>query len=134
MKQPSDLVITIFDAALLRTASLLVPSLLREEWCREWFAELWHVRHSYVSIDDTFSWESQRESHRLLSRSFPLISAMLRCSQPAKGTSLRLCHIHGFAGHTLFVVIRRTGTLLCYLAPSAGSAGRKRSRALPDQI
>jgi len=32
--------------ALLRVASVLVPSNLRAEWLREWLAELWHVRQS----------------------------------------------------------------------------------------
>lgn len=110
MKQPSDLVITIFDAALLRTASLLVPSLLREEWCREWFAELWHVRHSYVSIDDTFSWESQREITAFCLGAFP--DALCLRSQPAKGTAAPV-HIHGSAGHTLLLL--SAALALCFV-------------------
>jgi hypothetical protein len=98
MKQPSDLVISIFDVTLLRTASLLVPSLHREEWHREWLAELWHVRRSYVSIDDTFSWESQREITAFCLGAFP--DALCLRSQPAKGSTAPV-HIHGSAGHTL---------------------------------
>lgn len=97
MKQSSDLVISLFDAALLRTASLLVPAPLREDWRREWSAELWHVRHSYVSVDDTFSWESQREITAFCLGAFP--DALCLRSQPAKGNAA--AHIHGSAAHTL---------------------------------
>lgn len=34
----------LFHLALLRSASLLVPSPQRVEWWREWHSELWHVR------------------------------------------------------------------------------------------
>ncbi len=71
MKQSSDLVISLFDAALLRTASLLVPSIHREDWRREWSAELWHVRHSYVSVDDTYLVGIAAQNNRVLSRRFP---------------------------------------------------------------
>ena len=95
MKQPSDLVISIFDAALLRTASLLVPSLHREEWRREWSAELWHVRSSCISIDDTFSWESQREITAFCLGAFP--DALCLRSLPSKGGPAPV-HVHGSAG------------------------------------
>jgi hypothetical protein len=98
MKQPSDLVISLFDAALLRTASVLVPSLHREEWRREWSAELWHVRRSYAGIDDTFSWESQREITAFCLGAFP--DALCLRSQPAKGINAPI-HVHGSAAHTL---------------------------------
>ena len=98
MKQPSDLVISIFDAALLRTASLLVPTVHREEWRREWFAELWHVRHSYVSVEDTFSWESQREITAFCLGAFP--DALCLRSQPVKGNTAPV-HVHGSAAQTL---------------------------------
>lgn len=98
MKQSSDLVISLFDAALLRTASLLVPSIHREDWRREWSAELWHVRHSYVSVDDTYSWESQRKITAFCLGAFP--DALCLRSQPAKGNTAPV-HIHGSAAHTL---------------------------------
>src|ERR1700746_3381902 len=98
MKQPSDLVTSVFDAAILRTASLLVPSVLREDWRREWSAELWHVRHSYIGIDDTLSWESQREITAFCLGAFP--DALCLRGQPAKGNAAPV-HIHGSAGHTL---------------------------------
>ncbi len=98
MKQPSDLVISLFDVALLRTASLLVPSLHREEWRCEWSAELWHVRRSYASIDNTFSWESQREITAFCLGAFP--DALCLRSQRAKGNPAPV-HVHGSAAHTL---------------------------------
>jgi len=98
MKQPSDLVISLFDAALLRTASVLVPSLQREEWRREWSAELWHVRRSYAGIDNTFSLESQREITAFCLGAFP--DALCLRTQPAKGIAAPV-HVHGSAPHTL---------------------------------
>ena len=98
MKQPSDLVISVLDAALLRAASLLVPSHHREEWRREWFGELWHVRRSYAGIDDTLSWESQREIAAFCLGAFP--DALCLRGQPAKGSTAPV-HIHGSAGQTL---------------------------------
>ncbi|MGA9586262.1 MAG: hypothetical protein WBQ95_13090 [Terracidiphilus sp.] len=98
MKQPSDLVISLFDDALLRTASLLVPSHHREEWHREWSAELWHVRRSYSGIDDTFSWESQREITAFCLGAFP--DALYIRAQPAKGIPAPV-HVHGSAAQTL---------------------------------
>jgi len=98
MKQPSDLVISLFDAALLRTASVLVPSLQREEWRREWSAELWHVRRSYAGIDNTFSLESQREITAFCLGAFP--DALCLRTQPAKGIAAPV-HVHGSALQTL---------------------------------
>ncbi|MGC1424940.1 MAG: hypothetical protein WA354_24755 [Terracidiphilus sp.] len=98
MKQPSDVAISLFDDALLRTASLLVPSLLREEWRREWSAELWHVRRSCIGIDETFSWESQREITGFCLGAFS--DALFLRSQPQKGSRAPV-HVHGSAAHTL---------------------------------
>jgi hypothetical protein len=98
MKQPSDMVISLFDAALLRTASLLVPSLQRDEWRREWSAELWHVRRSYVGVDDTFSWQAQREIAVFCLGAIP--DALCLRTQPAKGYNAPV-HVHGSAAHTL---------------------------------
>ena len=84
MKPPSDVVIFLLDDALLRTASLLVPSLQREEWRREWSAELWHVRRSCIGVDETFSWEAQREITGFCLGAFP--DALCLRTQPAKGT------------------------------------------------
>ncbi|MGF7183897.1 hypothetical protein [Tunturiibacter psychrotolerans] len=46
--------------ALLRGASLLVPGRQREEWWREWRAELWHVRRAYTA-EHSCSWIAERE-------------------------------------------------------------------------
>ncbi len=98
MKQPSDLVISLFDDALLRTASLLVPSVQRQDWRREWSAELWHVRRSCISVDDTFSMEAHREITSFCLGAFP--DALCLRTQPAKGHTASV-HVHGSAGHTL---------------------------------
>ncbi len=98
MKQPADLVISLFDVALLRTASLLVPSLQRDDWRREWSAELWHVRRSCISVDDTFSWEAQREITAFCLGAFP--DALCLRTQPAKGNAAPV-HVHGSAAQSL---------------------------------
>lgn len=98
MKQPSDVVISLLDAALLRTASFLVPALQREDWRREWSAELWHVRRSFSGIDDTFSWEAQREITGFCLGAFP--DALCLRTQPQKGHPVPV-HVHGSAAHTL---------------------------------
>ncbi|HMG87241.1 MAG TPA: hypothetical protein VK574_16030 [Terracidiphilus sp.] len=98
MNPPGDRVFSLFDVTLLRTASLLVPSFQREDWRREWFAELWHVRRSYIGIDNTFSWNAHREITCFCLGAFP--DALCLRNQPAKSASAHV-HIHGSAGQTL---------------------------------
>jgi hypothetical protein len=52
-------VVRVADLALLRSASLLVPSAQRAEWWREWYAELWQARREYAGTGK-FSWASER--------------------------------------------------------------------------
>lgn len=40
----------LFHLGLLRSASFLVPGKQRAEWWREWYAELWHVRHACAPL------------------------------------------------------------------------------------
>src|SRR6185437_6970523 len=47
------------DLAFLRGASLVVPFPLRAEWYREWRAELWHVRQTFLADGVTWSAECQ---------------------------------------------------------------------------
>jgi hypothetical protein len=98
MNTPADQIISLFDAALLRTASLFVPSIQREDWRREWFAELWHVRRSYLGIDDTLSWYAHREITCFCLGALP--DALYLRTQPAKSSSAHV-HVHGSAGQTL---------------------------------
>jgi hypothetical protein len=98
MNPPGDQVISLFDVALLRTASLLVPSFQREDWRREWYAELWHVRRSYIGIDETLSWYAHREITCFCLGAFP--DALCLRTQPAKSASAHV-HVHGSAGQTL---------------------------------
>jgi hypothetical protein len=48
------------NLALLRLASLLVPSQYRGEWWREWRSELWHVRQA-CTPQSAPSWKGERE-------------------------------------------------------------------------
>lgn len=56
--------------ALLRGASLLVPGRQREEWWKEWRAELWHVRRA-CAAKDSFSWIGEREVAKFCLGAFP---------------------------------------------------------------
>jgi hypothetical protein len=98
MNSPADQIRSFIDAALLRTASLLVPSFLREDWRREWSAELWHVRRSCIGIDDTLSWDAHREIACFCLGAFP--DALCLRNQPAKSTSAHV-HVHTSAAQTL---------------------------------
>jgi hypothetical protein len=48
-------------AALLRTASFMVPRAARAEWRREWRGELWHVRQACAPLSGTNGWQARRE-------------------------------------------------------------------------
>ncbi len=98
MNPQSDQVFSGFESALLHTASLLVPSCQREDWRREWYAELWHVRRSYIGIDETFSWTARREITSFCLGAFS--DAFCLRSQPARSASAHV-HVHGSAGQTL---------------------------------
>lgn len=56
--------------SLLRGASWIVPEQQREEWWREWRAELWHVRRAYTA-EHNFSWMAEREVATFCLGSFP---------------------------------------------------------------
>ena len=98
MKPPGDQVISLFDDALLRAASLLVPSFQREDWRREWYAELWHVRRSYMGVDNTLSWEAHRGITGFCFGAFP--DALCLRNQPASSASAHV-HVHTSAAQTL---------------------------------
>src|ERR1700761_9611024 len=48
------------NQGLLYAASLQMPADQREEWLREWRAELWHVADARIERS-LFCWETQRE-------------------------------------------------------------------------
>lgn len=98
MKSPGDQVFSLFDSTLLRAASLLVPSYQREDWRREWHAELWHVRRSCIGTDNSLSWDAHREITGFCLGAFP--DALCLRSQPAKSSSAHV-HVHGSAAQTL---------------------------------
>jgi hypothetical protein len=98
MNPPADQVISLFDVALLRTASFLVPSFQREDWRREWSAELWHVRRSYFSVDESLSWDAHCEITCFCLGAFP--DALCLRNHPTKSASAHV-HVHGSAAQTL---------------------------------
>lgn len=53
-------VFRVLHSSLLRAASLLLPVGRREEWLREWRAELWHARDTLIA-ERPFSWWVQYE-------------------------------------------------------------------------
>ena|SRR5579863_1208253 len=98
MNLPGDHVFSLFESTLLQTASYLVPSFQREDWRREWRAELWHVRRSYVGIDDTISWQAHREIAAFCIGAFP--DALCLRHEPARPASAHV-HVHTSAAQTL---------------------------------
>lgn len=98
MKLTSDFVFSPVQRSLIFAASIVVPTTHREEWRREWLAELWHVRHSLVSIDETLSWEAQREIAGFCLGSLPDAVCLRR--QSTAGTAQPV-HVHGSAGQTV---------------------------------
>lgn len=98
MKPASNFLFPPAQRSLLLTASILVPRQQREEWQREWRAELWHVRRSLVSIDETHSWEAQREITCFCLGAFPDALCIRR---QFRNDGAPVAHLHGSAGHAL---------------------------------
>ena len=113
MKPPSEVAFSALQRGLLNSAAILVPSCDRQEWRREWFAELWHVRRSCISIDETYSLDSQSEITRFCLGAFP---DALCVRSHSDNTSIQRAHLHGSAAQTLLwlsVIL-----LLCLLITS----------------
>src|SRR5579863_650675 len=85
-------------------ASFLVPADQRPEWCREWQAELWHVRHS-VCQGGALSWPAQREISAFCLGSLQDAFCLRRQSRPVHEPAPR---VSGAAGQCLLAM----GTLL----------------------
>jgi hypothetical protein len=98
MKLTSDVVCSPAQRSLILAASILVPMTQRADWRREWLSELWHVRRSLVQIDETLSWEAQREIAGFCLGALPDAVCLRRQSSP--GTAQPV-HLHGSAGQTL---------------------------------
>jgi len=45
MRSPLPSPLPLFDRNLLRAVERIVPAAERDDWCRSWQSELWHVRH-----------------------------------------------------------------------------------------
>jgi hypothetical protein len=103
MKPASDFAFSPAQRGVILAASLLVPTAQREEWRSEWLAELWHVRHMLAGIDETYSWEAQREIASFCFGAFPDALCLRTQSSPTSAAPAHVppAHIHGSAGHTL---------------------------------
>ena len=104
MKPSHDRVFRAVQDGTLFAASLLVPSLQRCEWRREWQSELWHVRHSLCE-GGALSGPAQREVTAFCLGSLRDAWCLRRESRPAHQPEPR---ISGAAGQCLL----RLGTLL----------------------
>ena len=113
MKPPSDVAFSAFQRTLLHLAAFLVPSAERDEWRREWFSELWHIRRSWARIDETFSLESQREIIWFCVGAFP-DALCIRETSGSQASSSK--HIHGSAAQTLLCL--SAVLLICLLIAS----------------
>lgn len=98
MKPTSDLLFSPAQRSLICALSFLVPAPQRDDWRQEWLGELWHVRHSLVSVDETLSWEAQREIACFCIGAVPDALCFRRHSSPASAPPV---HVHGSAGQTL---------------------------------
>ena len=113
MKSPSDVALSAIQRSTLHAASLLVPSSEREDWISEWFAELWHVRSSYLRIDETISLQSQGEITWFCLGAFAdAYCVRALTADPGR----RRAHMHGSATQALLWL--STILLLCFLITS----------------
>ncbi len=70
MTLPPSFFCHLLCLVLLRGTSFLVPRCQREEWWREWRAEVWHVRQAYTA-EHGFSWTAEREIAAFCLGAFP---------------------------------------------------------------
>jgi len=113
MKTPSDVAFSALQLTALHTASLLVPGAERENWSCEWLSELWHVRSSYLRVDETISLQSQGEITWFCLGAF----ADALCVRELAGRSgQRRPHMHGSAAQPLLWLAAIL--LLCFLITS----------------
>ena len=113
MKSPSDVAFSAIQRTALHTASLLVPAAEREDWSSEWLSELWHVRSSYLRIDETISIQSQGEITWFCLGSF---SDALCVRELSVKSGHRSPHMHGSAAQSLLWL--SAILLLCFLITS----------------
>jgi hypothetical protein len=113
MKSPSDVVFSAVQRSALYGASLLVRAPERAEWSSEWFSELWHVRGTYLRIDETISILSQGEITLFCLGAF---TDALCVRELSTKSSARRPHMHGSAAQTLLWLAAIL--LLCFLITS----------------
>jgi hypothetical protein len=68
---------------MLRAASMLVPSVQRAEWVREWRGELWHARQACAEAG-AISWRSERELTAFCLGAFQDASCLRQAARGAK--------------------------------------------------
>src|SRR3569833_309335 len=113
MKCFSDVVFSAVQRSALYGASLLVRAPERAEWSSEWFSELWHVRGTYLRIDETISILSQGEITLFCLGAF---TDALCVRELSTKSSARRPHMNGSAAQTLLRLAEIL--LLCYLKTS----------------
>ncbi|WP_109488716.1 ABC transporter permease [Occallatibacter savannae] len=113
MKSPSDVAFSALQRTALHTASLLVPAAERQDWRCEWLSELWHVRSSYLRLDDTLSLQSQSEITWFCLGAF---SDALCVRELATASGHPRSHMHGSAAQPLLWLAAIL--LLCFLITS----------------
>ena len=113
MKSHSDFAFFAIQRTALHTASLLVPASERADWSREWLSELWHVRQSYVRLDETIALESQGE---IILFCLGAYTDALCVRELAAKSGPRRPHIHGSAAQALLWL--SAIFLLCFLITS----------------
>ena len=60
----------ILDCGVLRASAILVPTIQRAEWLREWGSEFWHVRRECLP-DEGFGWHAEQAVFAFCLGSFP---------------------------------------------------------------
>ncbi|MBS1803201.1 MAG: hypothetical protein JST28_07515 [Acidobacteria bacterium] len=113
MKSPSEVAFGAIQRTALHTAALLVPAREREEWSSEWLSELWHMRRSYVQVDETISLQSHGEIILFCLGAF---KDALCIRELAARSGPRKPHMHGSAAQALLWLAAIL--LLCFLIAS----------------
>ncbi len=86
------------DHGLLQGASLLVPARQRREWCREWYAEMWHVRQACAPGCGS-PWRAERNVTAFCLGAFQ--DAWCLCRETQRN-EVQSAPLHSSAGQCLF--------------------------------
>lgn len=97
MKTWTDGAIRGLQNTLVHLAGMLVPLENREEWRREWSAELWHVRDSFIDEPGP----SQEQHRQILSFCLGAFPDALCIRTQSARSSRSAVHVHSSAGQCL---------------------------------